>query len=282
MHIFFGDDSIRPGKRGGMGILVGFGGVLFHHAKLGAFQKAVRGIRKDFRIPSGVELKWSPSRKSWLRDHLIEERRLDCYTKILSEVRAAEGTAFVVCFDRGRKPVTPTTALSRCMTWCFERVSMCLDDRETYGLIICDRPGGGQKENDSMLGSFLFTVEWGTDFVPPGRVPLNILTTPSHLVHELQVADLITGITTAMVAGDTKWAEPLFELIRPAFHKNSLGYVGGAGLKLYPDTLWNLHYWVGKEDSYTKPAMMGGWGLPFPDWPYALDGMNDSTAKATG
>jgi hypothetical protein len=125
----------------------------------------------------------------------------------------------------------------------------------------------------------LGTVEWGTDFVPPGRVPLNILTTPSHLVHELQVADLVIGITTAMVAGETKYPEPLFEIIRPMFHKNSSGYAGGAGLKLFPNALLNLHHWVRKEDTFWKVAMNSGWTLPWHDWPYAVNGMNEAKAS---
>jgi hypothetical protein len=151
---------------------------------------------------------------------------------------------------------------------------MCLQDRQSLGLIICDRPGGSKKEEDVMLAQVLDTILEGTDFIPPTQVVLNILTTSSHLVTELQLADLVTGITTAMVAGDVGYAEALFEEIRPMLHRNALGYAGGAGLKLYPVDLLNLHYWVGKEDTFVKLGMNLNWKLPHKDWPYATDGFD--------
>ena len=151
---------------------------------------------------------------------------------------------------------------------------MCLEDRNSLGLMICDRPGGDKREEEALLSAVLSTIQAGTDFVPPSQVPINILTTRSHLVVELQVADLVTGVTTAMIGGDTGYAEPLFEEVRPMFHRNAAGYAGGAGLKLYPNELLNLHHWVGKEDRFVKVAMNSAWTLPHPGWPFALDGQS--------
>lgn len=50
--------------------------------------------------------------------------------------------------------------------------------------------------------AYLNRMTIGTDYVKRDRVLLNILTTPSHLVRGLQLADLVTGITTAAVAGN--------------------------------------------------------------------------------
>ena len=67
----------------------------------------------------------------------------------------------------------------------------------------------------------------GTGFVLPGNVALNLLTTPSHLLRHLQVADLVTGATVAAVAG-SRWSTTVFQSVRPLLIKNALGYVGGS------------------------------------------------------
>jgi hypothetical protein len=51
MHIFFGDDSVRVGKCGGMGVVVGFGGVVIDAEKLSWLRDTVRSIRHAYDIP---------------------------------------------------------------------------------------------------------------------------------------------------------------------------------------------------------------------------------------
>lgn len=269
MHLFFGDDSVRKGARGGMGMLVSFGGILLDETMLRPLQEQITSIRRDFDVPPGEELKWSPRKDSWIFQKLHGPDRTECYRRAIRAAREAGGCAFAVVFDRGRRKVHQSVALRNCIDWCFERVTMCLQDRGAVGLMICDRPGGGKKEEDQLLGEVLETIEQGTDFVRPSSVPLNILTTASHLVAELQLADLIIGVTTAMVAGDTKYATPVFEEIKPMFHRNAYGTAGGAGLKLFPNALLNLHYWVGGEDTFWRVGANTGWSLPWWAWPYA-------------
>lgn len=105
----------------------------------------------------------------------------------------------------------------------------------------------------------------GTAFVPPDRIQLNILTTTSHLVRHLQLADLVTGITTAAVAGNP-FGLGLIGKVTPLFITNSLGTVGGTGLKLFPDELVNLYHHVIGEDVYAKASAMAGYGLPLERW----------------
>jgi hypothetical protein len=278
MHVFFGDDSVRLGNREGMGVLVAFGGILFPEEALRPFQATVREIRSSYKFPEGAELKWSPPRGSWIHEKLKGDDRTSCYRKVLAAAREHDGTAFVVCQDLGRRPAAQDDALRECISWCFERLSMCLEDRRVSGVLICDRPGGGKKDEDALLSRVVSTIQDGTDFVPPGQVPLNILTTPSHLVTELQVADIITGVTTAMVGGDVKYAEPVFGEIVPMFHRNARGLAGGAGFKLAPNALLNLYHWVGKEDAFVRVEAQQEWALPNPGWPYALNGFEASKA----
>ncbi|MDP1709077.1 MAG: hypothetical protein Q8L89_08465 [Gammaproteobacteria bacterium] len=81
---------------------------------------------------------------------------------------------------------------------------------------------------------------------------INMLTAQSRMVRHLQLADLVVSITAAMFAGQTKWASQYFELIKGTFIRNALGYIGGTGVKVYPDELINLYYWVLGEKQFSK------------------------------
>jgi len=91
------------------------------------------------------------------------------------------------------------------------------------------------------------------------------LTAPSHHHRHLQVADLITGAVTAAIAGKAHGIE-LIPDVKPLMHRNALTYIGGTGLKLYPDRLNNLHYWVMNEDAYTRSSQMAGITIPSQDF----------------
>jgi hypothetical protein len=77
------------------------------------------------------------------------------------------------------------------------------------------------------------TLKSGTRFVQLDRLSL-VLTTPSHNARLLQLADIVTGATTACVAGEAQYALPIFEQIRPLLREEG-GRIGGVGLKLQPD-----------------------------------------------
>jgi hypothetical protein len=53
-------------------------------------------------------------------------------------------------------------------------------------------------------------------------------------------------------------------------HKNAYGRAGGAGIKLFPDELLNLHYWVFDEDAFVTPSTGAVTPLPCRDcgWLY--------------
>src|ERR1700733_7134272 len=61
--------------------------------------------------------------------------------------------------------------------------------------------------------------------VDPDRVLLTVLPTPSHLVRHLQLADLVTGIGTAMVCGAYEYAGPLFPRVKPLLIRNKMEHI---------------------------------------------------------
>lgn len=282
MNILFLDESIQTGARGEMGQLVGVGVLILEENVLRALHDEVDATCQDFGVPSGCELKWSPSRKNWIHSNLVDEDRQECYRRILDVTSNRGARVLAVVFDTGRTSVKGSTALRQALDYAFERATIHLENEGQLGLIVADRPGGGRKEENTFLRDVLKTIESGTEFVPAKQIPINILTTPSSLVRHLQLADLVIGITTAMVAGATDFAGPLFSIVKEMFIKNTFGYIGGTGLKLFPNELTNLYHWILREDTFCRVGMKSGWTLPWPEWPYFYDGRDPSPGVKTG
>lgn len=270
MELFFADDSTHKGIRDGMGRIISFGGVFVSPEALMPLEQQITDIcQKKYAIPEGEEIKWSPKKKSWIYENLHGESRTECYRELLQAALDHGVKAIVICWDEGRTRLKGERAFNKSLDFAFERISVHLEKQDTIGLMIADRPGGGHKQDEAFLSEFLERVSRGTVHVGPDRIALNILTTPSHLVKHLQLADLVTSITAAMVAGQDRYAGELFPLVKKMFISNHFGYTGGSGLKLFPDDLRNLYYWVLGEDAYVKVSMSGGIGLPHKGLPYA-------------
>lgn len=271
MEFFFADDTTQKSLREGMGKILGFGGIFVPDTHLGDLEQKINDICSSYSIPQGEEVKWSPRKKSWIYENLHGDSRTECYSNILKATKCAGCRAIVVAWDSARTTLKGSNAFDKVLDFAFERISMHLSRQGTLGVIVADRPGGGHKEDEQFLSDFLIRINEGTDYVMPEHVPINILTTPSHLQRHLQVADLVTAITCAMVAGQTKYAEPLFSTIKDMLITNQYGSIGGTGLKLFPDDLLNLYHIVLGETHFIKVGMSTGFPLPFSSLPYASE-----------
>lgn len=269
MEFFFADDTTQNSSRKGMGKILGFGGVFVPEVVLGSLEQKINEICEAYGMPKGEEIKWSPKRKSWIYKNLHGEERVKCYSEILNATADSGCRALVVAWDSGRTTLKGEKAFKKVVDFTFERIAMHLAKQGTLGVIVADRPGGSHKEDEQFLSEFLERVNQGTDYVVPEHVPINILTTPSHLQRHLQVADLVTAITCAMVSGQSTYAKPYFPIIQKMLISNNHGYIGGTGLKLFPDSLINLYYWVLGETHFVKVSMNAGFPLPDPKSPYA-------------
>lgn len=264
MHFFFADDSASKSSRKGMGKIVAFGGVLLEASNLKPLSKSIDEIAARYGLPPGEEIKWSPRKGSWVYENLKDEARLACYSEILSAAAENKCRAVVVACDYEMRNLKPEWGFERCVTYALERVSTHVTNLKSEAVIIADRPSGGHKEADQFLGAFIEHLESNHNHMLESSFALNMLNAPSHMVRHLQVADLVVAITTAMVSGQVKWALQYFELVKPMFLTNSLGYIGGTGLKVYPDQLINLYHWVLGEAHFAKASVMAGWPLPRP------------------
>lgn len=271
MELFFADDSTQKGVREGMGTLVAFGGALFPEEAVRPFATSVNAVAESFGVPPGDEIKWSPKKGSWIYENLKGNARSECYSQILRVAQSLGVQALVVVWDTGRTTLQSERAFEKCLDFAFERLSVNLSKRKEQAIIVADRPGGGKRQEEGLLQNFLDRVESGTEYGVPDWCSLNILTTPSKLLRQLQLADLITGITTAMVAGQYKYAKPLFGEVKSMLIQNHVGTIGGTGLKLFPDALWNLYRWVLGEEHFWKVGRNIGVPLPFDNLPYITD-----------
>jgi hypothetical protein len=271
MDIFFADDSKQRGLRHGMGSILSIGGVFIDEYALRPLAGEIDAIALASGIPEGTEIKWSPHKSSWIYQNLHGENRTNCYGRILETAAQFGARAIVVCWDLGRTAKQGEEAFSECLTYLFERITYDLRNGDRQAIIVADRPGGGRDQEETFLADFFEKVQKGTTYAVPDRVLLNVLTTPSHLVRHLQIADLVTGITTAMVCGNYAYARPLFDRVRPMLVRNTSGYVIGSGIKLWPNELANVYYWITGETVIMRGGGAQGFKIPTPHHPYEKD-----------
>lgn len=250
-----------------MGKLVAFGGFHMPDSDLDVLLREVELITEGFVGPDD-EVKWSPPEGNPLRN-LKEGERKGLYCRLLECAQRWGGRAIVVVIDTGRTSVQGPDALRLAVKYTFERLNTDLAKREEYGIVIPDQPSGGPRDAAAFLEDFVTLVRDGTEFSPGDKILLNALPSPSRFLRPLQIADLVTSVTTAMVGGSYRYARPIFEAIQPMLITNALDYAGGTGLKLFPDSLTNLYHWVLGENAFTKAASGLGQRLPIDGYPYA-------------
>lgn len=271
MDVFFADDSIQKGAREGMGSIVAIGGIFVEESALRPLSSTIDEIAIEFGVPKEEEFKWSPRKGTWIHSNLHAETRTACYLKILQAAVDHKVRGIVVCWDTGQTTLKGEKAFNKCVDFLFERMAVHLEKQDATAILVADRLGGGKDQEERFLSDFVYRVQNGTEYVVPDRILLNVLTTSSHLVRHLQLADLVTGITTSMVCGQYKYANPLFKSVKSILIQNHLGTIGGTGLKLFPDDLLNLYHHVLKENTFWRVGAGMGISLPYPKYPYEND-----------
>lgn len=262
MQFFFADDSSQNCARNGMEKLVAFGGVLVDAVQLKPLSQRIDNIAASYGLPREEEIKWSPRKGSWIYNNLKNEERLSCYTEVLQAANDYDCKVAVALCDYAMCNLKPEWGSERCVTYALERVSLHLAKAKQEAVIIADRPSGGHKEADQFIASFLDRLNSEHNHISGETFSLNMLTAPSHMVRHLQLADLVVSITTAMFAGQAKWAGQYFDLVKSMLLKNALGYIGGTGVKVYPDQLINLYHWVLGENQFSKARAGLAWPIP--------------------
>ncbi|MFE6155588.1 hypothetical protein [Streptomyces sp. NPDC057889] len=277
MHFAFMDDSARKRKdvpRQDLGALHAYGAVIFPHDSLQPYRERLAQLRQELGVPAGTEFKWSPDggplHKKWNELHTARVRMLEWSVEL--GVRAC----VVVCAPELMPGWSETKLKSEMLEYLYERVTYSFGDEQ--GIVIADQPGGGRTDETRWLTDALALDIDGTQYVNPAnkQILLPIITTRSDHVDHLQLADLVTAATTALIAGAPA-ADRYKGLIHTLLVKNYRGYAGGAGLKFIPSAsyspraLMNLAYWVFGEDAYVLPDTASSMGtvLPHCGWIFA-------------
>jgi hypothetical protein len=272
MRFVFVDDSdrSRPDElpRAGIGPLLAYGGVVVDQEALLAYSSELEQLRRQLGIPPESELKWNPSDDPFLRGQWTLIRRVR--EEMLHLAIGLNIRSIVVIWDRGRVSWDEARVQKVLLKYLYERISYCLASLDDVGVVVADQPGGDRSDERRWLANSLELTNYGTEYVEPGRVVLPIMTTRSDHVAHLQLADLVVSATTAAIAGSPHGLL-LAPLLQQLAHKNSHHRSGGAGIKLFPDDLLNLHYWVFDEDTFVTVSTNTSWSLPDPDWSYAAD-----------
>jgi len=269
--IFIDDsDRSRPDElpRADIGPLLAYGGVVVDQEALTAYSAELARLRANLGIPPESELKWNPSddpflRRKWTLVRQVREEML----RLAIELRIR---SIVVIWDRGRVPWDEERVEKELLKFLYERISYCLASPAPgdVGVVVADQPSGDRADEKRWLADSLRLTNYDTEYVNPDRVVLPIVTTRSDHVPHLQLADLVVSATTAAIAGSPH-GESLAPLLLELAHKNAYGRAGGAGIKLFPDELLNLHHWVFGEDTFVTPSTGAVTPLPCRDWLYA-------------
>jgi len=264
IDFFFVDDSRQDrASRPGMGPLVCAGMVSVPGEQLASLERALGTLCQEAGFPADEtgEFKWSPGRELWMRDHLHGEDRDQFLESALEAAAEHDVSVTVVVCDTSRASATGAASPDLDATkLLLERADWHLEHRGRSGVVVADRPSGDRRAETKFLGECLETVIEGTEYRPMDRLAVNVLSTPSKMVRCLQLADLCTGCTLSVVAGEATYGPRVFQHIRPLLTRRG-GRVGGVGLKIHPHGRYmNLYHWILNEDTlWTR-----GVGVPIP------------------
>jgi uncharacterized protein DUF3800 len=268
MDFIFADDSRqRRPSRQGVGPLLSIGGLYVPGEAVRSLERSIDNLCAEFGFPLNQEFKWSPGAELWMRDNLVGERRKDFFNNVVNEAALAGATALVVIEDTTYQRATNAANNELDVTRMFlERAEHLFRRNHDDGVIIVDRPGGGRVNEDKFLLDCVETIQSGTQYVKPERIALNALSGSSRLLRILQIADIITGCTTSLVAGEARYAPVIFSIIKRILYTEN-GRIGGVGLKIHPDFRYvNLYHWLLGDEYFWRFQV--GTPLPMPKRPY--------------
>jgi hypothetical protein len=272
LHMAFVDDSGQP-VRGDLGPLVSLGAVVMAPEALDVFSDSVSKVRTELKVPVDVEVKWSPKKGDWLLASENRSTRTALYESVLDAAIDCGAKSIVVVWDRGAVEWDESDVKREILKWLYERCSFCLESFDNKsegvyakGVVIADIPGGDRRDEKQWLAETLELTSYGTEYVQCDRIRMPILTGWSHHVPHLQVADIVTSMTTAALAGSS-YAQKFVPRLLKLAYVNKYGYLSGAGLKFFPpDSLGNLYHYVFNQQTAWENRRVD---LPYAGWKFA-------------
>lgn len=275
-HFYIDDSKIRSKahNRENIGDLVAVGGVVVPSVEIKSLEDDIQAIcsKDNYQVPDGENIKWSPDKRSWLRENVSREIRLELYNELLSCAAKHDAKVIVAINDLGCKMANSLAsdhevdatllALERYDNWL---------GRE-HGMVFISKPSGGATNESKFVAECIQHKIQGTNYVKFKSIASNPIVIPASQSRLLQIADLVVSITNAKVAGGDKFADPLFPLIAGMMPETSKGVKGGLGLKIHPSFKYcNLYHWILGDEYFVKGNT--GSSLPIKESPYPSDEM---------
>jgi hypothetical protein len=271
MWLVLCDDSeqLNP-SRAGLGHLVGLGAVLFPEETVALYSTRIKAAREELGVPPTAEIKWSPKSGSWFKTADGRPVRAELQRRMIDAAVEAGARSISVVWARGRLDWEIPRVRATVLGFLYDKVSNFLrnQDPQGRGIVVADEPGGNSAEQHAWLADTLPLTTKGTKFNAPTRIVMPILMAPSHHVPQLQLADLVAGVTVGAVAGSPYATALMPNLLRIA-SRDECGRVGGTGLTLWPPDLANL-YWHVCCDT-TRRDKGCEYELPHSGWDYHID-----------
>jgi len=263
MQLLFLDDAAqRKPSRQRLGPVVAVGGISIEVAAARELENALNDFcHNEVGFPNREPFKWSPAKDHWMRTNLVGADRVRFITDVLSLAANHGAVALVNVSDTTKQLATKSADKHEMdvLVMALERFNYSI--KNDLGMVIVARPSGGRNDEDAFLSDCAELVSVGTSYASFEKLATNILTMPFNNSRVLQVADLVVSITTAMVAGHTEFASPVFEPVRKIL-RSDLERIGGVGVKIHPDYLYrNLYHWLLGDEFYKR----GNVGVPLPD-----------------
>lgn len=273
MQFYFIDDSKispHPHSRNGVGHLVAVGGVIVSAENVGPLEQELEAVcsKEEYSVPPGENLKWSPARGSWMREHLDGELRQKLFSEMIDTVRRAECKVVVAISDADCRVANSSVSTHEmdATILAFERFNTWLGSQ--YGTVIVSKPSGGARDENKFVSECTKHIASGTNYVDFRKLALKPLLMPARQSRLLQIADLAVSITNAHVSGGNPFADRHFPALLAMMPETSRGVRGGLGLKLHPSFRYlNLYHWLLNDDYYVKGS--NGYPLPLADRPFA-------------
>ncbi len=125
MNILFIDDTEQLNKQ-----YMGIGGVIFHDDYLNSLFVLFNQKKASHSIPPEEEIKWSPSKNSWIAKDLIDDNRISAYSDILGLVRSFNGKIIAVVIQRDASKQILIEAKWKCIEFVTKRFQFYLQTHE--------------------------------------------------------------------------------------------------------------------------------------------------------
>jgi hypothetical protein len=248
MKFLFIDESYRKDKR-----YFGYGGFCIDEANVKALADDIIKLKGRYKIPRGIELKWSPERNHYFRRNFKGNRQklykdailllhkykttIICAVHDLNECYGMR----LYCWDIKRAILWAAKQQIKFLAERFEKPY--LEKNNDIGLVIADHYSD-KRDETIVIKEIDFLLHYGTEFQSFKKICMIPMMTLSEYCPPVQLADLIIGIVIGALAG-SRYALELYEDIALLFlkdpHENAISFssvysssVLGFGLKLFP------------------------------------------------